>query len=66
MSADNFLYGNGKKRLLGTSSSIDLDDAETIATSKAVYELNKKIEATGKLPLGHFFLHPFLHLLMVV
>lgn len=59
MSADNFLYGNGKERLLGTSSSIDLNDAETIATSKAVYELNKKIEATGKLPLGHFFLHPF-------
>ena len=59
MSANNFLYGNGKERLLGTSSSIDLDDAETIATSKAVYELNKKIESTGKLPLGHFFLHPF-------
>ena len=57
--SENFLYGNGKDRLLGTSSSIDLDDAETIATSKAVYELNKKIEATGKLPLGHFFLHPF-------
>lgn len=59
MSTNSFLYGNGKERLLGTSSSIDLDDAETIATSKAVYELNKKIESTGKLPLGYFFLHPF-------
>lgn len=59
MKKSDFLYGNGKTRIFGVSDDYTTNSSDVVASTKCVYELNKKIELTGKLPLGHFFLHPF-------
>ena len=64
---NNYNYYHGKTPRCGRlsqfeiSSYIDLDDPSTLATSKAVYTLNKKIDsitaANSNLPLGSIIIY---------